>query len=154
MMSKKGQAAMEFLMTYGWAILIAIVAIAALIAFGVFSSPVQETCGVVGVIVQGVTCDLSSTSIGPDGGNISVSNNFLDSSVDFGPMTITVKGGLTCTSPTTDPAVIDAGKTGTIDVVCSGLTAGKSLDATLSGNYTLNSQTYPVTFKLVKKIHV
>jgi len=32
--NKKGQAAMEFLMTYGWAILIAIIAIAALIAFG------------------------------------------------------------------------------------------------------------------------
>ena len=34
---KKGQAAMEFLMTYGWAILIAIIAIAALIAFGVLN---------------------------------------------------------------------------------------------------------------------
>jgi uncharacterized protein (UPF0333 family) len=36
-MDKKGQAAMEFLMTYGWAILAAIVAIAALAYFGVFS---------------------------------------------------------------------------------------------------------------------
>lgn len=36
-MNKKGQAAMEFLMTYGWAILAAIVAIAALAYFGVFS---------------------------------------------------------------------------------------------------------------------
>ncbi|MEM2462917.1 MAG: hypothetical protein QXD71_02015, partial [Candidatus Pacearchaeota archaeon] len=35
--NKKGQAAMEFLMTYGWAILIAIIAIAALIAFGVLN---------------------------------------------------------------------------------------------------------------------
>ena len=34
---KKGQAAMEFLMTYGWAILAAIVAIGALAYFGVFS---------------------------------------------------------------------------------------------------------------------
>ncbi|UCD21027.1 MAG: hypothetical protein JSW08_00565 [archaeon] len=35
--NKRGQAAMEFLMTYGWAILIAIIAIAALIAFGVLN---------------------------------------------------------------------------------------------------------------------
>ena len=36
-MAKRGQAAMEFLMTYGWAILAAIIAIAALAYFGVFS---------------------------------------------------------------------------------------------------------------------
>ena len=35
---KKGQAAMEFLMTYGWAILAAIVSIGALAYFGVFTS--------------------------------------------------------------------------------------------------------------------
>ncbi|MFQ5531800.1 MAG: hypothetical protein ACE5ES_04255 [Candidatus Nanoarchaeia archaeon] len=34
---KRGQAAMEFLMTYGWAILAAVIVIAALAAFGVFS---------------------------------------------------------------------------------------------------------------------
>ncbi len=36
-MSRKGQAAMEFLMTYGWAILAAIIAIGVLAYFGVFS---------------------------------------------------------------------------------------------------------------------
>ena len=36
-MTKKGQAAMEFLMTYGWAILAAIIAIAVLAYFGVFN---------------------------------------------------------------------------------------------------------------------
>jgi len=34
---KKGQAAMEFIMTYGWAILVVLVAIAALAYFGVLS---------------------------------------------------------------------------------------------------------------------
>ena len=42
--NRKGQAAMEFLMTYGWAILIVVIAIAALAAFGVFNRPVQEGC--------------------------------------------------------------------------------------------------------------
>lgn len=36
-MQKRGQAAMEFLMTYGWAILAAIIAIGVLAYFGVFS---------------------------------------------------------------------------------------------------------------------
>ena len=36
-MSRKGQAAMEFLMTYGWAILAAIIAIGVLAYFGVFN---------------------------------------------------------------------------------------------------------------------
>mgnify|MGYP001609022618 CR=1 FL=1 len=36
-MLRKGQAAMEFLMTYGWAILAAIIAIGVLAYFGVFS---------------------------------------------------------------------------------------------------------------------
>jgi len=42
--NKKGQAAMEFLMTYGWAILIVLVAIAALYFMGVFSPPISEKC--------------------------------------------------------------------------------------------------------------
>ena len=37
MRGNKGQAAMEFLMTYGWAILAAVIVIAVLAAFGVFS---------------------------------------------------------------------------------------------------------------------
>lgn len=36
-MKKRGQAAMEFLMTYGWAILAAVIVIAVLASFGVFS---------------------------------------------------------------------------------------------------------------------
>ena len=36
-MNRRGQAAMEFLMTYGWAILAAIIAIGVLAYFGVFS---------------------------------------------------------------------------------------------------------------------
>ena len=36
-MKKKGQSAMEYLMTYGWAILIVIVVVAALYSMGVFS---------------------------------------------------------------------------------------------------------------------
>ncbi len=46
MKSKKGQAAMEFLMTYGWAILAAVLAIGVLAYYGVFSpgNSVPSTC--------------------------------------------------------------------------------------------------------------
>ena len=53
--NKKSQAAMEFLMTYGWAILVVLAAIAALAYFGVLSPAklLPEKC----VIEAGITCD-------------------------------------------------------------------------------------------------
>jgi hypothetical protein len=53
-MAKKSQAAMEFLMTYGWAILVVLIVIGALAYFGVLS-PTQflpRRC----VFTQGITC--------------------------------------------------------------------------------------------------
>ena len=41
---KKGQAAMEYLMTYGWAILIIIVVVGALFAMGVFKTSSAVAC--------------------------------------------------------------------------------------------------------------
>ena len=45
-MDKRGQAAMEFLMTYGWALLVVLIAIAALAFFGVLNPQrfLPETC--------------------------------------------------------------------------------------------------------------
>ncbi|MBU2638018.1 MAG: hypothetical protein KJ955_03530 [Nanoarchaeota archaeon] len=52
---KKGQAAMEFLMTYGWAILVVLVAIGALAYFGVLSPSkfLPNSC----TIEPGMGCD-------------------------------------------------------------------------------------------------
>ena len=52
--SKKSQAAMEFLMTYGWAILVVLAAIAALAYFGVLSPEkfLPEKC----VLQPGIAC--------------------------------------------------------------------------------------------------
>ena len=44
MLKKKGQSAMEYLMTYGWAILIVIVVVAALYAMGVFKGGATVAC--------------------------------------------------------------------------------------------------------------
>jgi len=54
-MYKKSQAAMEFLMTYGWAILVVLVAIGALAYFGVLnpSKFLPSSC----VVTPGLSCD-------------------------------------------------------------------------------------------------
>ena len=54
-MVNKGQAAMEFLMTYGWAILVVLVAIAALAYFGVLNPGryLPDSC----IITPGMSCD-------------------------------------------------------------------------------------------------
>ena len=44
--SAKGQSALEYLMTYGWALVVIVIVIAALFAFGVFSTP--QTCSQTG----------------------------------------------------------------------------------------------------------
>jgi len=51
---KKAQAAMEFMMTYGWAILVVLAAIGALAYFGVLSPSkhIPETC----MFQQGIAC--------------------------------------------------------------------------------------------------
>lgn len=54
-LTKKGQAAMEFLMTYGWAILVVLVAIGALAYFGVLNPGrfLPSSC----TIAPGISCD-------------------------------------------------------------------------------------------------
>lgn len=61
-MNRKGQAAMEFLMTYGWAILVVLVAIGALAYFGVLnpSSFLPSSC----TIGPGIGCDDYKVSTG------------------------------------------------------------------------------------------
>jgi len=44
-MKNKGQTAMKYLMTYGWAILIVIVVVCALYAMGVFTEPEYKVTG-------------------------------------------------------------------------------------------------------------
>jgi hypothetical protein len=44
MYNKKAQIAMEFLMTYGWAILVVLIVLAALFFLGIFNPRVSNTC--------------------------------------------------------------------------------------------------------------
>lgn len=63
MINKKGQAAMEFLMTYGWALLVVLIAIGALASFGVLNPGqfLPETC----TVAPGISCiDFSASETG------------------------------------------------------------------------------------------
>lgn len=51
-MNKKSQSAMEYLMTYGWAILVVLIALGALFYLGVFSPKTPNTC----IAVAPITC--------------------------------------------------------------------------------------------------
>ncbi|MBI2129698.1 hypothetical protein HYU07_05670, partial [Candidatus Woesearchaeota archaeon] len=123
-MFKKGQAAMEFLMTYGWAILVVLVAIGALAYFGVLSPDkfLPSKC----VMPSGVAClDHRATT--------SQITLVLQNSLGYGmsSVALTVNG---CGS-TSSPSTLANGAKGTYNITCgSALTSG----AKFSGDITFN----------------
>ena len=147
-MKKRGQAAMEFLMTYGWAILAAIIAIGVLAYFGVFS-PGKYVSGTAVVnapfYVNAWNIDAS------DGGvNLEVKNNggdtYVVSSVSITNANI---GGTpsTCTPTATTPASIDPSLSGTVLVPCTGVdtNVGKSFKGDITISYTKAGSTVVLT---------
>src|SRR3989338_8865439 len=93
-MEKRGQAALEFLMTYGWAILVVLVAIGALAYFGVLRPErlLPEKCVV--ATGSGIFCDDYSAS----GTNLSLRfKNIQADAIDIDSVNATVTGE-TCTT--------------------------------------------------------
>ncbi len=159
MRSRKGQAAMEFLMTYGWAILIAIIAIAALIAFGVFNPPVQEVCtgsGGLGAVINGVICS-PDTIYAKVGNAINITiDNTLATPINLTVVSVTVKrnaGSTSCATPTaTSFENMPAGSVQIMQLTgCNPATAGKPYEATITGTFSDGVNTYPFSFKFIKK---
>ena len=76
---KKGQAAMEFLMTYGWAILVVLIAIGALAYFGVLSPErfLPEKCVI--STGSGLFCDEFTTSSSADTVTVRIKNILTES---------------------------------------------------------------------------
>ena len=110
--NKKGQAAMEFLMTYGWAILVVLAAVAALAYFGVLSpsSFMPEKC----TMPSGVAClDFKSTGSG--------FSFVMQNSAGFDMTNVTVGVlGTDCTANATSGAgTLTNGEKSTYDVSCS-----------------------------------
>ena len=137
-MYKKGQAAMEFLMTYGWAILVVLVAIGALAYFGVLNPSrfLPETC----TLTPGLACNDFNADI--DSINMVVQNG-IGEAVTFTKFNVTGIASVGCTAET--PTIVDGGSS-SIEVACSGLTSGSRLKGSVEGTYTKGSGTLAHSF--------
>ncbi|MDP2926089.1 MAG: hypothetical protein Q8N99_06965 [Nanoarchaeota archaeon] len=131
-MNKRGQAAMEFLMTYGWAILAAVIAIGVLAYFGVFSPGKYVTGNVVVNPPFYISAANAKASYGLDGGvQLAIKNN---GGEDYNIYSVSISN---CGAYSTlTPAVADS--TTTIEVDCDAgtdLTAGKNIKGDITITY-------------------
>ena|SRR3989344_4349 len=149
MKGRKAQAAMEFLMTYGWAILVVLVAIGALAYFGVLNPSrfLPNSC----TLVPGLSCDEFKVTSGLAGAgtvNIIIRNGAGDS-IDFSSIYIDVdrsgayEAANDCakTAPA-DPLAIADGAQVTYDFTCApAITIDSRFRADIRGVYTKGSST-------------
>jgi hypothetical protein len=112
--NRKGQAAMEFLMTYGWAILIVVIAIAALAAFGVFNRPIREGCFPESNMI---TCEMPVISLVETGtGDAMVQMSLRNSDAGAIDITNLIVGDGDCGAGHTYNVSVDGGATATTAV--------------------------------------
>jgi hypothetical protein len=93
-MNKKGQSALEYLMTYGWALVVIVIVIAALFAFGIFNPPSAGTCTGLDKLAysdHGYDATTQTFSISVKNGTGSVLTTF-DGSIDAADMNSTPGG--------------------------------------------------------------
>ena len=131
-MERRGQAAMEFLMTYGWAILAAVIAIAVLAYFGVFSPSryIPNTCQISAPL--GCNTDLTRA--------YETANLLELTIVNGGAEDITLQSVLVTNCDTVaeaDTTSIVVGTEETIDITCDGgLVEGDKLRGTITVTYS------------------
>jgi hypothetical protein len=130
-MKVKGQTAMEYLMTYGWAILIVIVVVAALYSMGVFTLKGGVPCSP--CFSNFAFVDYSQGTAGSNDGQLRIRN---------GPKTISIGTGGIGTVPTSSAATsacpvatpCEAGAD--IDITAIPNTAGSTVVITVTYNDT------------------
>jgi len=125
-MDKKGQAAMEFLMTYGWAILAAVVAIGVLAYFGVFSPGryISKSCIInapLGCEESTIGTDLQLVIRNGGGTAITISSIAVDN----------------CTTNTDSTPIPDGDVSSAITITCD-LASGDKVKKDIVINYTIS----------------
>ena len=122
-MNRKGQAAVEFLMTYGWAILAAIIAIGVLAYFGVFSpGKFTPSASVLSSPLYANNWQIKTTGV-----SIEIKNNGGDD-ITLGNVTIAGCGSVD------SGAALPAGGLATVAVPCT-LTNGVAFKGDVTVNY-------------------
>lgn len=129
---------MEYLMTYGWAILIVIIVAAALYALGVFNPATYAGSRATGFANIGAPATgawkLGATT--PDNFELNLKNN-LASRLNFTAVTVSV-GATACTNPDFDGSAYDEvgiGGTFKVEADCSGFTTATTYTATVELTY-------------------
>ena len=138
---KRGQAALEFLMTYGWVILIVIIVIGALAAFGVFdvSRLVPDKCL--------LPTQLSCRDFGaPDANTVQVELlNTLGRTVVVNTVELWDKDSQASLCNSTSPVTIDNQLSGTVTIGSAtdscGLSAGRKYRLQVIVNYNFQGST-------------
>jgi hypothetical protein len=138
---RKGQAALEFLMTYGWAILVVLAAIAALAYFGVLSPDrfLPSKCTVTG----GFSCVEYKVDGTAETVTINIQNNLGVDADLVAVQLITsdctlVAGSLT---PQFNAPLANGAKTGLITYTCTAATLGSKLKGDVVIDYTRAGET-------------
>lgn len=131
---KKGQAAMEFLMTYGWAILAAIIAIGVLAYFYFSPGDMGANAAVLNapfyVEAWNAQADAANGVIG-----LGIKNNGQDT-LTISEVKVSVTGGTTCTTAAA-PGAVASGATSDVSVVCdAALVAGDNFKGDIVVKYT------------------
>ena len=131
-MYKKAQAAMEFLMTYGWAILVVLIAIGALAYFGVLSPEqfLPEKCVISSG--SGLFCDEFSATAGT-GVTLRV-KNILAESVS---VTAVSTDSPSCTNSA--GGTIAADSTADFALACTGIASGDKIKAKITIAYSVGT---------------
>lgn len=109
---KKGQAAMEFLMSYGWAVLVVIAAISALAYFGVLDphKSLPETC----ILFPGLGCDDYKVD---SNGIVLVITNGLGKDLDS--FSVSVLGDKACGGDNSETVQLRDGESVMLNIICT-----------------------------------
>lgn len=147
---KRAQAAMEFMMTYGWAILIVLIAITALAYFGVLSPDrfLPEKCAI--STGSGLFC--SNFNVGTAAGTVTllVKNSLTD------PVIITansnIGGAADCTTPGIPSPGIAADAEAPLVFTCpAAFTQGERIKKDISLEYSVGAFIKTTSGQLVSK---
>ena len=160
MMNKKAQAALEFIMTYGWAILVVLVAVGALAYFGVLSPDrfLPSKC----TLSAGLACvdhKVANDAVTASGGKIQFR---ITNSLGYDIDTILVKVGecgdsakttACCAADTAlvsspNPLTLPNGESGNFIVVCDQDGAGAGGIVVIPGGNKIN-QDFNVSYRVI-----
>ncbi len=156
-MQRKGQAAMEFLMTYGWAILAAIIAIGVLAYFGVFSpGKFVPSATVINAPLYANAWNIIDSASGTDTISIEIKNNGGDT-LNINSVTLSnlqrAGATYTCTGAAVTFSLAGCNTdfrqgelcTATISCTDGGIAAGDTLKGDIAISYTKSGGSLPLS---------